>query len=298
MFSSAMVPSALCSVFEEAQTTAPRRDTGDVPPVVAKPIARFVEHDGEGTAQEKDAKQDSGVLSQGKGLQQLPNPGLTTAPVSEMPHRPCHDPDVADAIPVSETSPRTGCDPSVADAVTVLETSQLPCGDPGVADTTLVLQTSQQPRCNTKIISPDPATTTCLVQKAVKLQGMAKRLLLRRSVNELRRQRRYDNARIQAWRRRTHAVKPTVCSDAGYPCFGKGDMMLDASFYRVLDATHLLLWGMSLLRRPSRRCPHATCACATLLRSSLRQLCATLSLWLIIITTAACARFAPLPARK
>lgn len=150
MFPTSIATSALCLVFEEAQTTAPRRATGDVPPVEAKPIARVVEHDGEGTAQEKDAKQDPEIPSQGEGLRQLPNPGVATTPVSEMSHRPCHDPDVADAIPVPETSPRTGCDPSVADAVTVLETAQLTCGDPGVTSATPDLQTSQQPCYNTK----------------------------------------------------------------------------------------------------------------------------------------------------
>lgn len=89
MFSTSIATSALCSFFEEVQTPTPRRAMGDVPPVEAKPIARVVEHDGEGTVQEKDAKQDPEILSQGEGLRQLANPGVSTTPVSEMSHRPC-----------------------------------------------------------------------------------------------------------------------------------------------------------------------------------------------------------------
>lgn len=107
----------------------------------------------------------------------------------------------------------------------------------GVVAATPALETSQWPYRDAKIVSLDPATNKWLLQKVVALQAMAKGLLLRRSVSELRRRRQAAAACIQAWWRGTRSARQSGSFDSGDAFFGKyGTMLEQAPYYRVYQS--------------------------------------------------------------
>lgn len=170
----------------------------------------------------------------------------------EMSMWPQTDAGITDAIPTSETSlqpfrnprfdnltsaPETS-DPfchglSVNDATLVLETSELPCCGLYVGDAPLLSQAVQQPGFESKIFSLGPATKTRFVQKVDSLRGIAKRLLLRRSVSELRRRKRVSSAFVQVPWGGVLVAKQNKFFDGDDPFFCKHKSMLDAPLYNV-----------------------------------------------------------------
>lgn len=159
---------------------------------------------------------------------------------SSMPH--CGDPRIGDLSTALETSDPFCHGPGVDDATLVLESSELPCCDPHVGDTSLVSQEIQQPRFESNIFLLGPATKTRFVQKMDSLQGVTKRMLLRRSVCELRRRKRTSAALMPARWGGILEAKQNKCLYGDDPFFRKRNSIVYEPLYRVESTESEILW--------------------------------------------------------